>query len=205
MIEHGDKRQQKSAHRGISGTVLSGSARSSGKPGRPESQNSGGRRTTARTRRRTPRTYSMSGTAPCATSRSCSWEERSGRISETSRAVVINNIPGSWESLLELRAEQVRRVRRSVRAVVRRRRAVLVALVLPDDLPAPTGEPFRCGRNADCSAPPARIRTCGITAYGSYLGCLASKRRAGKGCRIRGRGIQVATIGPKRDQLIRLR
>jgi hypothetical protein len=27
--------------------------------------------------------------------------------------------------------------------------------------------------------PPARIRTCRITACGSYLGCLASKRRLG--------------------------
>jgi len=26
------------------------------------------------------------------------------------------------------------------------------------------------GRNAGCPAPPAQIRTCGITAYGSYLG-----------------------------------
>ena len=26
------------------------------------------------------------------------------------------------------------------------------------------------GRDADCSAPPAQIRTCPIKAYGSYLG-----------------------------------
>jgi len=30
-------------------------------------------------------------------------------------------------------------------------------------------------------APPAQIRTCRITAYGSYLGYLASKRRFGWG------------------------
>ncbi len=29
------------------------------------------------------------------------------------------------------------------------------------------------GRDADRSTPPAQIRTCSITAYGSYLGCLA--------------------------------
>ena len=29
------------------------------------------------------------------------------------------------------------------------------------------------GRNADYPAPPAQIRTGGITAYGSYLGCMA--------------------------------
>ena len=43
--------------------------------------------------------------------------------------------------------------------------------------------------------PPARIRTRGIrtngtTAYGSYLGCLASKRIDGYGCRVCGRGNQ---------------
>jgi hypothetical protein len=35
---------------------------------------------------------------------------------------------------------------------------------------------FCRGRDAGCPAPPARIRTCRIAAYGSYLGCLASKR-----------------------------
>jgi hypothetical protein len=29
------------------------------------------------------------------------------------------------------------------------------------------------GRDRDCSRPPAQIRTCGITASGSYFGCLA--------------------------------
>jgi hypothetical protein len=27
-----------------------------------------------------------------------------------------------------------------------------------------------CGRDAGCPAPPAQVRTCGIPAYGSYLG-----------------------------------
>jgi hypothetical protein len=35
------------------------------------------------------------------------------------------------------------------------------------------------GRDRDCSRPPAQIRTCGATASGSYLGCLASKRTFG--------------------------
>jgi hypothetical protein len=32
------------------------------------------------------------------------------------------------------------------------------------------------GRDAGCPAPPAQIRTSGIPAYGSYLGCIASNR-----------------------------
>jgi hypothetical protein len=32
--------------------------------------------------------------------------------------------------------------------------------------------------------PPARIRTCSVTASGSYVGCLLSKRSFGYGCRI---------------------
>ena len=32
------------------------------------------------------------------------------------------------------------------------------------------------GRERPFGRPPAQIRTCGITAYGSYLGCLAKKR-----------------------------
>jgi hypothetical protein len=35
------------------------------------------------------------------------------------------------------------------------------------------------GRDAGCPAPPARIRTSGAAAYGSYCGCLASKRKWG--------------------------
>ena len=37
----------------------------------------------------------------------------------------------------------------------------------------------RCGRDAGCPAPPARIRTSRATAYGSYRGCLASNRKWG--------------------------
>lgn len=35
------------------------------------------------------------------------------------------------------------------------------------------------GRDGHCWPPPARIPTCGVTAYGSYLGCLARKRTRG--------------------------
>ncbi len=38
------------------------------------------------------------------------------------------------------------------------------------------------GRAAGHPTPPAQIRTCGTTAYGSYLGCMASNRTLGKGC-----------------------
>ena len=37
------------------------------------------------------------------------------------------------------------------------------------------------GRDARFRAPPAQIRTSGIPAYGSYLGCLAAKRMLGQG------------------------
>jgi hypothetical protein len=37
------------------------------------------------------------------------------------------------------------------------------------------------GRNADRSAPPAQIRTGAASAYGSYLGCMASNCTFGKG------------------------
>jgi hypothetical protein len=46
------------------------------------------------------------------------------------------------------------------------------------------------GRDAGHPAPPAQIRTCGTTAYGSYRGCIASKRTLGNGCRMRWVGIQ---------------
>ncbi len=39
-----------------------------------------------------------------------------------------------------------------------------------------------CGRNASYPAPPAQIRTRRVTAYGSYLEYLASKRSLGCGC-----------------------
>jgi hypothetical protein len=41
--------------------------------------------------------------------------------------------------------------------------------------------------------PPAQIRTCRIAAYGSYLGCMASNRTFGCGCRILALGIQQST------------
>ena len=37
------------------------------------------------------------------------------------------------------------------------------------------------GRDAPYGAPPGQIRTCGIPAYGSYLGCLTAKRALGQG------------------------
>ena len=46
-----------------------------------------------------------------------------------------------------------------------------------------------CGRDGPFGPPPAQIRTCSITAYGSYRWCLASKRAQGYGCVIAGRGI----------------
>ena len=45
-------------------------------------------------------------------------------------------------------------------------------LGVPAALPlaiAPTGAPDGRGRDEDCSPPPAQIRTCGTTAYGSCL------------------------------------
>ena len=49
-----------------------------------------------------------------------------------------------------------------------------------------------------CERPPAQIRTCSITAYGSYVGCLASKRWLGCGCKIWALGIQKSASFPKR-------
>lgn len=49
------------------------------------------------------------------------------------------------------------------------------------------------GRDWPYGQPPAQIRTCGITASGSYLGCLASNRTLGYGCMTRGEGIQRCT------------
>src|SRR5216684_9206250 len=54
-------------------------------------------------------------------------------------------------------------------------------------------------------APPAQIRTGSITAYGSYLRYLASKRRLGCGCRILALGIHRSTNGQKRSHVIRSR
>ncbi len=64
-----------------------------------------------------------------------------------------------------------------------------------------SGRPVEgCGRDRPCGRPPARIRTCGITAYGSYLGCLAKKRTFGCGCRMRGAGNQRVTSRANLDQ-----
>ena len=46
------------------------------------------------------------------------------------------------------------------------------------------------GRDAGHPALPAQIRTCGTTAYGSDLGCMASKRTLSNGCRMHWVGIQ---------------
>ena len=54
-------------------------------------------------------------------------------------------------------------------------------------------------------APPAQIRTSSIPAYGSYLGCLASKRRLGWGWRVLALGIQRSTSGQNRSHVIRSR
>ena len=51
-------------------------------------------------------------------------------------------------------------------------------------------------------APPAQIRTCSITAYGSYLGCLASKRKLGCGCWMCALGIHLATSCQNRSKVI---
>ena len=58
------------------------------------------------------------------------------------------------------------------------------------------------GRDRPCGRPPAQIPACGITALGSYLGCVAAKRASGKGCitrtggshRFRIRTIRVQSI-----------
>jgi len=54
---------------------------------------------------------------------------------------------------------------------------------------------FSRGRDEHCWSPPAQIRTSGITAYGSYLGCIASKRTFGCGSRI-----LASTWNPSTDQ-----
>ena len=62
--------------------------------------------------------------------------------------------------------------------------------------------PLSRGRDRPCGRPPAQIPACGITALGSYLGCMAAKRASGKGCvtrtggshRFRIRTIRVQSI-----------
>ena len=50
------------------------------------------------------------------------------------------------------------------------------------------------GRDAGYPAPPAQIRTCGTTAYGSCLECVASKRTSGNGWQMRMCGRQASLI-----------
>ena len=57
------------------------------------------------------------------------------------------------------------------------------------------------GRDIGCPMPPAQIRTSGFPAYGSYLGCLASKRTFGYGCRIRGDGSHRLASAASRSQV----
>jgi hypothetical protein len=64
---------------------------------------------------------------------------------------------------------------------------------------------FSRGRDDDFPPPPAQIRTSSITAYGSYLGCMASKRTFGCGCRILALGIHRPTNDRNRSQVIRSR
>jgi hypothetical protein len=59
------------------------------------------------------------------------------------------------------------------------------------------------GRDHPLGWPPAQIPACGITALGSYLGCLASNRTFGWGCASVGIGIQHRTMRLKSSQFIR--
>ena len=65
--------------------------------------------------------------------------------------------------------------------------------------------PSNCrGRDERFRPPPAQIRTCGIPAYGSYLGCLTANRCCGYGWRIRAGGSQWLHSRLNRDHVIRL-
>ena len=59
------------------------------------------------------------------------------------------------------------------------------------------------GRSTHYWAPPAQIRTCGLPAYGSYLGCLTAKRMLGQGCRIRGLGSHASASWAIRSHVVR--
>src|ERR1700675_2106172 len=59
------------------------------------------------------------------------------------------------------------------------------------------------GRDAHYWAPPAQIRTSGLPAYGSYLGCLTAKRMFGQGCRIRGLGSHSSASWAIRSHVVR--
>ena len=58
------------------------------------------------------------------------------------------------------------------------------------------------GRDRPCERPPAQIPACGITALGSYLGCVAAKRASGKGCITRTGGSHRSRIRTIRVQSI---
>jgi hypothetical protein len=66
----------------------------------------------------------------------------------------------------------------------------------------PPSKPQRT-RDAHYWAPPAQIRTCGLPAYGSYLGCLTAKRTFGQGCRIRGLGSHSSASWATRSHVVR--
>ena len=64
---------------------------------------------------------------------------------------------------------------------------------------------FGRGRDADCSTPPAQTRAGAANAHGSYLGCLASKRQSGYGCRMGLPGAGLRGFPRKRSHVQRLR
>jgi site-specific DNA recombinase len=59
------------------------------------------------------------------------------------------------------------------------------------------------GRDRPCRRPPAQIPACGITALGSYLGCIAAKRVSGNGCSTRTDGSHRLWIWRIRAQVRR--
>ena len=82
-------------------------------------------------------------------------------------------------------------------------RACLVGLGRSPDMYAVTQR--RRGRDRPCGRPPAQIPACGITALGSYLGCVAAKRACGNGCTVRVWGIHRVAMRFILSQLIRVR
>ena len=61
------------------------------------------------------------------------------------------------------------------------------------------------GRDGPFEPPPARIRTCVVNAYGSYIGCVASKRAHGYGCLVSGLGSQRWINDLNRCQFVHVR
>ena len=68
---------------------------------------------------------------------------------------------------------------RALTGVYKNMRLGVVALVFRC---RPAGGALSRGRDRPYGRPPAQIPACGITALGSYLGCVAAKRASGKGC-----------------------